>query len=140
MGFVTHSHQWNICSLRRLASPTDTCSADLQTTSGPFNYYARQGAPGCGFNASFCPADGPPPPGPPPPAAGKAAYAIPIPFLPGRRYAKIRLELTVGDKAPTELELAINGTKVYNKHHFCTFLNAFLTPFPAPSMAPHTDT
>ena len=108
VGFYTHTHQWNFCSMRKLASAADRWQDLLQATTQPYTAYTRRAScPSAG--GSFCPAGAPPSPAGAG-ANGTAGYAIPVPFLPGRTYSKLRLELTLGATVPTRLALLANGT------------------------------
>jgi hypothetical protein len=135
IGFYTHKHQWNFCSMRKLggdrwqdvlhatSAPCASCStehmdpgvclyscADCPVVRADTAYTRQASCPGHD-GRSFCPAGAAAPP-PGVGANGTAGYAVPIPFLPGRSYAKLRLELTLGAVLPTRLSLRINGTAV----------------------------
>jgi hypothetical protein len=109
IGFYTHKHQWNFCSMRKLASSADSWQEVVEATTQPYTAYTRQAS--CPTDSSFCPAGAAPPPAGAG-ANGTAGFAIPIPFLPGRTYAKLRLELTLWATVPTRLALLANGTAV----------------------------
>jgi hypothetical protein len=109
IGFYTHKHQWNFCSMRKLGSAADKWQDVLRSTIEPYTAYTLQAA--CSADSGFCPLGAPPPP-PAVGANGTAGYAIPIPMLPGRTYAKLRLELTLGAVVPTRFALLINSTVV----------------------------
>ena len=109
IGFYTHKHQWNFCSMRKLASSADKWQDMVRATSQPYTAYTRQAS--CPTDSTFCPAGAAPPPAGAG-ANGTAGYAVPIPFLPERTFAKLRLELTLGAAVPTKLVLLMNGTAV----------------------------
>lgn len=108
VGFVTHQHQFDFCSMRRLAPglPSSEWKSLLVATSLPFTSYTVQSAT-VPTDPKWCPpTTSPAPPG----TNGTAAYAIPIPFLPGLAYAKFRLEITTGATVPHVLGLKMNNS------------------------------
>eukprot|EP01050_Picozoa_sp_SAG11_P022704 SAG11_NODE_4361_length_1933_cov_1.818975_2_plen_282_part_00 len=99
VGFVANRANWDVCFMRKLSLQGDSCAAQLSSRSQAdvkFTSYTREVAANCNTSSTFCPPGGghAPPPMPPPTPKGVAAYAIPVPFLPGRSFAKIRIEIT----------------------------------------------
>jgi hypothetical protein len=108
VGFVTAPGSFKVCYMRKLQGSSDSCEKQLHT--GEYDSYTRDS---CINNTSFCPPGTPAPVPAPPKIPGVAAYAIPVPFLPGLTYSKVRVEITTAVIAsPVSLTLKINGTAV----------------------------
>ena len=108
VGFVTDAGETNVCYMRRLAGSGDSCERELVADDKYDSYTRDSSGPACTIPPDFCPSGGQPitPP--------TAAYAIPVPFLPGATTSKLRIEITTSlDAIDREgLMLLANGTKV----------------------------
>ena len=130
VGFTTSPGSFEVCYMRKLSSVGgDSCEKQLHT--GHYDSYTRDS---CINSTTFCPHAGTPSPSPAPPPElpGVAAYSIPVPFLPGFAYSKLRMEVTTAAVAsPITLTLKMNGTAVPN--------SALVSTVAAPELKYHSE-